>query len=578
MDTYTLELRQKEAQVVSKNGDYEVIVKEKILMEEGDSVVIKSVYIDTEASSNQKINVPTDLTLTMDYLKWWRYYFKKGAGNIVAQGSTGFNVAENGQLYIVSDGHNLAVAPQLIGFTDDLVFQTSDDGGKLPCGDFDLTIEYKDFNDELQRLKIHVPQIKNAGFFGAVNVRLPKPLIWRTDGFSGQGTLGGLNLSPTTDQMASIHNTKLDLTFSEGTGAEVFVEPRNHTAEVKVEAGSYSPVDLCNVINKQLTLFKSKSGSDPLYGNVILQPETNYFASVSANEIGVDVGDVPNVLSIESGSDPQLVGTNQAELTYIDSIQKFAWNQLHQPILDDKGVPSISYDGATGAVQSAYSGISFTFLGAVRDDNGQEFDFWSGLLGFDLPVLYPQFEFKEYENITWRGGIGTNMLMCNFTQFEAGVNFTEGLVSVAPLVASSQATLTATGGQAFPITTTITNPTNGKNVVIEASNSVLGATSSFGYFLIEVNAKFGGKFVMKDQMKNNIRAIVGRFYEINSYTSGSEGDSLLYTHKGSPVFLESFKCRILDSDKNLAPNLGDDNTIFLQVVKAPKTTPQDTKK
>ena len=54
MDTYTLELRQKEAQVVSKNGDYEVIVKEKILMEEGDSVVIKSVYIDTEASSNQK--------------------------------------------------------------------------------------------------------------------------------------------------------------------------------------------------------------------------------------------------------------------------------------------------------------------------------------------------------------------------------------------------------------------------------------------------------------------------------------------------------------------------------------------
>jgi len=71
-------------------------------------------------------------------------------------------------------------------------------------------------------------------------------------------------------------------------------------------------------------------------------------------------------------------------------------------------------------------------------------------------------------------------------------------------------------------------------------------------------------------MKNNIRAIVGRYYEINSYTSGTQGDSLLYTHIGQPMFLESFKCRILDSDQNLASNLGPDNTIFLQVVKNPK--------
>ena len=118
MDTYTLELRQKEAQVVQKNGDYEILVQEKILLEEGDRVVVKSVFIDTEASSNQKINVPHNLTLTMDYLKWWRYYFKGATGDIVAQGSTGYNVDPNGQLYIMCDGHDAGHSPNQIRFVD----------------------------------------------------------------------------------------------------------------------------------------------------------------------------------------------------------------------------------------------------------------------------------------------------------------------------------------------------------------------------------------------------------------------------------------------------------------------------
>ncbi len=33
MDTYTLELRQKEAQITTKNGDYECLVKEKIILD-----------------------------------------------------------------------------------------------------------------------------------------------------------------------------------------------------------------------------------------------------------------------------------------------------------------------------------------------------------------------------------------------------------------------------------------------------------------------------------------------------------------------------------------------------------------
>jgi hypothetical protein len=577
MDTYTLELRQKEAQVIAKNGDYEYIVQEKILLEEGDSVVVKSVYIDTEASSNQKINVPHDLTLTMDYLKWWRYYFREGTGQIVAQGSVNYNIDPNGELYVICDGNINGQGAGDVLFSKELFFQSSG-SGKFPASNFDLTINYKDYAGNPQVLRVHVPQINSPGFLAGQVVKLSKPLIWSKNGYTGDGTQDGLLLDPTPDAMASSYNTQFDSRFSEGGGNEVFVEPRQHTATIKIEAGAYSPVDMCNSINKQLTDFSSRSGSNPLYGNRIIQPETNYFSSYNANLVGTDVGNVPNVLSIEANQSPQLVGANQAELTYLDSVQKFAWNQLHTAYLDENGSPVIYYDSATGATRSAYSGISWTFLGAKRDDTGEEFDFWTGLLGFDLPKLYPTFELVFNDLINWRGSTATDMLRCNYTDgFEVGKQRTEGLTSVAPLVPSSKDTITASKGFAFPLTGQITNPTNGKNVIIEATNSVLSATSSFGYFLIEVNAKFNGKFVMKDQMKTNIRAIVGRFYEINSYTSGAEGDSLLYTHKGAPVFLDSFKCRILDSDKNLAQNLGEDNTIFLQVVKAPKQTDPQAK-
>ncbi len=65
-------------------------------------------------------------------------------------------------------------------------------------------------------------------------------------------------------------------------------------------------------------------------------------------------------------------------------------------------------------------------------------------------------------------------------------------------------------------------------------------------------------------------AICSRYYERATYTSATESDSIVYTHRGAPALLSSFSCRILDSDKNIALNLGEDNTVFLQVVKAPK--------
>ena len=63
---------------------------------------------------------------------------------------------------------------------------------------------------------------------------------------------------------------------------------------------------------------------------------------------------------------------------------------------------------------------------------------------------------------------------------------------------------------------------------------------------------------------------MSRYYSESSYTSSSSDASLVYTHNSDePIIINSFKCRVLNSDKKLAQNIGKDNTIFLELVKAP---------
>lgn len=114
--------------------------------------------------------------------------------------------------------------------------------------------------------------------------------------------------------------------------------------------------------------------------------------------------------------------------------------------------------------------------------------------------------------------------------------------------------------------------TGGATVPIYSNQGVLARNNSlaFGYFLIEVESNFQNNFITTDQNRHSMMGIVSRYYEREAFTSGGEDGSLVYTHRGAPALLSSFNIRILDSDKNLAENLGVDNTIFLEIAKAPK--------
>ena len=98
--------------------------------------------------------------------------------------------------------------------------------------------------------------------------------------------------------------------------------------------------------------------------------------------------------------------------------------------------------------------------------------------------------------------------------------------------------------------------------------------TSSGYFFIEIIAGFNNLIVSDAITTQNIHAIINRYYNRGAYTSSTETDSMVYTHHGAPLILSSIRTRILLPNRTVPKTLGNDNTIFMEVIKAPPPTPQ----
>ena len=77
-------------------------------------------------------------------------------------------------------------------------------------------------------------------------------------------------------------------------------------------------------------------------------------------------------------------------------------------------------------------------------------------------------------------------------------------------------------------------------------------------------------FIGSDYYSSSISGIVSRYYSVDSYTSGSSDAAIPYVHRGAPMMLTSLRVRILDPSNYDAASIGEDNTVFVEVIKAPK--------
>lgn len=390
-------------------------------------------------------------------------------------------------------------------------------------------------------------------------------------------------------------------------------------------AGAYTPDELCEQINQSMV----KTGDNP--PTALNLNDNQLLVSIAGQDKN---GDSPNTqfnnfikfqaqddetqnsygyqysTDIDAG-EPNILGASQFTLTYDEDTSKFGFSYLHTPVYSnadgtDGGDAELgglcSARGWTGDQQNKPNPTLPENRFRVGKNCGillvdlQPRELWMEQLGFDLdkfirdqtgkPTNTPnpdcilvgctqKAKNNNGDDFTINNEASSRPLFYSIPK--DGKHMTNGFLGVSTVFEKGkdfqkQITLDDTSAEGQSVSHFVGIGTD--TVEIAAGASVLDAdnqTTTFGYFLVEVQGNFTNNYLNQSGNFKHIVSIVSRYYSKQNYTSSTSADSIVYTHKGDPVLLNSFNCRILDSKKQLAQNIGEDNTVILELIKA---TPQ----
>lgn len=624
MENIIIECREAEAQVNNNAGDWSTKIQEHVVVEEGDEITIRNVFIDTEATESEKIVIPFDIELKLSNYKYlidWAYLdysprngaysktFITPLSNIfpnkelciktASQDLPNFNpfsfMDDNkqgrpgvGGLKQISTGGPFLMTQRDTVMTTDLIPEVflAPKSSNSDFGNCIMEITYTDPNNNVRTRHIMVP-LYSAG--KGPQVVQPYILCKHNTDRTYKFFVSGNPKSALT-----LKNTVYQSEIVETQSAKATALPIVTDDTITIPKGNYDPDDLTVILNREM----NKNTPNTTY------VDSPYLKIVTSKAYSNDVKFYPildegypftidptfNNEDTDDNNINYYVGASKLEIAYIPSSKQFSWNYMHMPYYDGPSEATVYYDLLNGLTHiSANGGIMWEGLQATNKATGEPFDFWSNIMGFELEgvnniLVESQFAYD-----------GAGILRPQILNYAKGVTVTSGFSGIdsailktpantdqespalAPFFASPLGIPTASsrnsGGNPKIISATVTNglpSTVTKTDPIIGKSSSLNHQDSYGYFLLEVQAKFANEFIGKENNFNFIKSIISRFYSIDSYTSGSAQDSVVYIHKGEPMLLDSFNIRVLEPDKQLATNIGNDNSVYIQVIKPPK--------
>ena len=378
-----------------------------------------------------------------------------------------------------------------------------------------------------------------------------------------------------------VGTTTEDVQASDG---ELF-QPRIIEYNFKIDARDYAPDELARVLSQNLTKSAPELyiqdefalADNPLLtttrslqtiGDAVVD-NTNLPAGLTPVPAGNP--NTPPVFCRDDGkalvnyvADCQnyVIGTSQFAVEFNENVGAegiFQLTQLHLPLYEHEG-NTIVIAKDIGVVAGA-DGKRVKFLanknGGVLLTDVRPATLWRDQMKFDLSKLLTTFQLQPKQDI---GGL-TNVRTCTFSAVD-GVNSTGALKSIDDSLNKNEnfdkaVAYSATG---TPIKTPYLTEIN-------ASQSLDGDSAlDNGYYLIELTSNFYTNKISGEDQKKNIMGIVSRFYQQDSFTSSIDGEgTFTYVHKGEPITISRIGCRILNAQHQLATNLKDNNTIFLQL-------------
>ncbi len=555
------QLRNLSAEVKNDNGDFTQKLKEPIALEEGDQIIMNKAILDTRSVDSGKIVLENDTTFQIKFNYYKRF---NNLGGVNQFGTTAITTADidcDPYVFCRVITHTTTIYRLLTIVVDDR-------GQTSPKNDrFILDVNYTapDGTDKTAHIEM------NRGGYGW-NSAQNLDIVAINNGSGDFPTQVYRITQKTKDFLNSINadpNT-YDPKTSEDPSTQSCV-PQTFTHQAVISAGAYDPDDIAERISRGMTLLEvadtftgfPTNPSNPLLNNTSEPTYTSLSDKIWINMYNDPQATHPlNHFKYESDASPSLqayfIGTSQFALEFDEETQRFKFSFLHFPLYKSGASDIVSkFVGVFGSstqarLCSAEGGILLQSVASIDSKTGDDTKLWETAFGFNLHTLCPTPRSVDNVELTALVPryVETNSIGNYFTQGDSNIDV--GVIKANNIAVQPVVGLESIISQTEPI-------------FAKSNFGQVNLTS--GYFMIEINGLYNDGLITNTDLKNHIFGIVGRYFQNENYTTGTESDALIYQHKGATQYLNSFAIRVLNSNFELAQGLGDDNTIIIQHIK-----------
>lgn len=559
--TTILQCRQINSVEVVSNGDYTCKFDKPLRLDPGDSVNVKSCFIDTKNQTTTDIVLDEDITATMYFGYYNTCHYPNFASNAMVSGA---GLTIDGDKYIAfsntSDPNN-----EYIHYSS-ITFKPSQPPNKNDWGDGTFEFSYTDTSNNIIDDKVNVP------FFSVVQGNFPLPLSAevKINIIALKDSLGNFKLSKSRNTQTPSIN---DFSGTPITKGAVY-EPIINQVSITIPKGIYTPDDISQVLSggfqKTSSIITSSSNISTNFLLTTL-PELATLYATTAKPLAFINPDATNgAVALAAGALPALFsGTSTFSILYDNSTSKFKIDSCHNSIYDGEGNKIIKGIPIPPAPAVQVGSKLVTQSSGVYLLRVEPVSFWFNTLGFSNDNLVTIEPIAINVN-------GLNGTAFKFDNFDEGTHITGqylGLDSLVPKGNNGATPPVKYDGteMIFPIASIITTTNN----PIIAGKASVGLGQSSGYYMVEVSGLPSLNDTVGETYNNSeIKAIVSRYYTVNSYTSAGGESDIPYTNiSPAPVYINSLKIRILTPDGQIAEDIEADNTVFLQVSKQNMLTP-----
>jgi len=615
--TTILKLRQEESVPSLSNASYKTTLSRPVLINEGDQIQIKSVFLDTAAEST--VIVEKDFTASIVTAKYLTNYYLGGDGAL----SNPFRSAGTDPVTTFTGQDSITNGPDNKKYW---TYKTNPANGRnrLLKSLLIIPIREQKFGGISFQLQVRDPLSTDdpARFKTIPTIQIPKKLEWskHKTGYvlainawvniaTGSENYDNIRIIPFTgsekgnwekNNMYFPDYTKAVFGTEAQTGFQL--DPVTSTCNIPIAAGEYSPTQLAQKITDAMSVLvepDGKVGVDYTQNPPQFLSASPFLSSTFQQYLQCvqdDFGKIPDpatgndtmIIMREDGqtlysywgrpiarANDNFIGTNNASLNFDATLNKLNFDVLHFPVQVDSGgiyVPGIVYTPDTSLHDKAHAAVlSYGGVGIVDFTPPA---FWANL-GF-TPDNTLNISQEEKGVFSYTSGFiaGTTTPLstgrgCHVTLIESvdGKQTTSQFPGMDLIVNNTAATWMNPFLNTLGIASSITNPIVGDRIFN-------GATNDDGFYMVDIGVKMPQSMISSDKPgvsgSNFMQSIVGKFFTAGNFLQDSGDGSIVYTHVGAPQMVSELDVRILNGDGSVPVNtdIGGNNTIFLEVIQS----------